>query len=179
MNISNHKKRGEWAELRFMAKAAEHGFNLAKPLGDAAQYDVILDLNGHFVSVQVKSTFFQASNLKPGNFVASLHHVNGPNHRYQPTDFDYLAVYCIPPDIWYIIPSEVAANKHAIRTCPGDKLNQWEQYREAWHLLHDRAPAPLQKPGEFEIYGIVSDYSPPPRVRRPRQVRKYALKPQP
>jgi len=61
-----------------MTKAAELGFQLAKPLGDTAQYDVVLDLGGRFISVQVKSTFFQASNLKPGNFVASLFHVNGP-----------------------------------------------------------------------------------------------------
>jgi hypothetical protein len=60
---------------------------------------------GH-CSVQVKSTYFQAGNLKPGNFVASLFHVGCPNHRYEQSDFDFLAVYCIPRDIWYIIPSE-------------------------------------------------------------------------
>ena len=78
MDIRNHKKRGQWAELRFMAKAAELGFQLAKPLGDTAQYDVVLDLGGRFISVQVKSTSFQASNLKPGNFVANLRHVPRP-----------------------------------------------------------------------------------------------------
>ncbi|HXM22119.1 MAG TPA: group I intron-associated PD-(D/E)XK endonuclease [Terriglobales bacterium] len=166
MDIRSPKKRGHWAELRFMAKATELGFQLAKPLGDTAQYDVVIDLGGRFISVQVKSTFFQASNLKPGNFVASLFHANGPNRRYEPSDFDYLAVYCIPKDIWYVIPSEVAARKHAIRTCPGDKLNQWEHYREAWHLLYDRAPAPLLKRGCVDLYGIIEDYVPPPKIRR-------------
>jgi hypothetical protein len=166
MDIRSHKKRGQWAELRFMTKAIEQGFQLAKPLGDTAQYDVVLDLGTRFISVQVKSTFFQASNLKPGNFVASLFHVNGPNRRYEPTDFDYLAVYCIPKDIWYIIPSEVAARKHAIRVCPGDKQNQWEPYREAWHLLHDRAPAHQQKPNRFDLYAIIEDYNPPPKLKR-------------
>ncbi len=166
MDIRNHKKRGQWAELRFMTKATELGFQLAKPVGDAAQYDVVLDLGGRFISVQVKSTFYQASNLKPGNFVASLFHVNAPNHRYQRSDFDYLAVYCIPKDIWYIIPSAVAARRQAIRVCPGDKLNQYEHYREAWHLLQDRAPCPLRKPGTFNLYGIIEDYLPPPKAKR-------------
>ena len=166
MDICNHKKRGHWAELRFMAKAAELGFQLNKPLGDTAQYDVVIDLGGRFVSVQVKSTFFQASNLKPGNFVASLFRVNGPDHRYEQSDFDYLAVYCIPKDIWYIIPSAVASRKHAICVCPGDKQNQWEHYREAWYLLHDRAPAPLLKRSRVDLYGIIEDYVPPPRVRK-------------
>src|SRR5579859_7785776 len=89
MDIRNHKKRGQWAELRFMAKATEFGYQLAKPVGDSTQYDVVVDLGGRFISVQVKSTLFQASNLKPGNFVASLVHACGLNHRYQQTDFDY------------------------------------------------------------------------------------------
>jgi PD-(D/E)XK nuclease superfamily protein len=167
MDIRNHKKRGQWAELRFMTKATELGFQAAQPLGDAAPYDVVLDVGGRFISVQVKSTFFSASNLKPGNFVASLFHGNGPDRTYQQSDFDYLAVYYIPKNIWYIIPSAQAAGRFAIRACPGDKLNQWEPYREAWHLLQDRAPAPLQKPGHFNLYGIIEDdYVPPPRVRR-------------
>ena len=56
MDIRDTKKRGQWAELRFMSKAIELGFQLAKPLGDTAQYDAVLDLGGRFISVQVKST---------------------------------------------------------------------------------------------------------------------------
>jgi hypothetical protein len=166
MDIRNHKKRGQWAELRFMAKATELGYQLAKPVGDSTQYDVVVDLGGRFISVQVKSTIFEASNLKPGNFVASLVHPSGPNQRYQQSDFDYLAVYCIPRDIWYIIQWAVACSKQSICVCPGDKQNKWEHYREAWHLLHDRAPAPLLKRGCVDLYGIIEDYVPPPRVRR-------------
>ena len=141
MDIRNHKKRGQWAELRFMAKAIELGFQVAKPLGDSAQYDVILDLGGRFVSVQIKSTYHGDSKATPGTYEASLLHACGPNGLYRASDFDYLAIYCIPKDVWYVIPFAVACEKHTIRVCPGDKLNQWEQYREAWHLLHDRAPA--------------------------------------
>jgi len=171
MDITNHKKRGQWAELRFMAKAIEHGYQISKPIGDTAQYDVVLQVGGHFVSVQIKSTYFQAGNLKPGNFVASLYHVNGPNRRYEREDFDFLVVYCIPTDVWYVIPSAVASTKHAIRVCPGDDLNQWEHYREAWYLLEDRAPCPLRKRGQIDLYGIIEDYVPPPKIRRKR-VRK-------
>ena len=171
MDIRNAKKRGHWAELRFMAKAAELGFQLNTPLGDTAQYDVVIDLGGRFIRVQVKSTCFEASNLKPGNFVASLVHACGLNHRYEQSDFDYLAVYCIPDDIWYIIPWAVACRKQSICVCPGDKQNKWEHYREAWHLLHDRAPAPLLKRGCVDLYGIVEDYVAPPRVKRQKSGR--------
>jgi len=166
MDIRNRKKRGQWAELRFMTKVTELGFQAAQPLGDAAPYDVVLDVGGRFVSVQVKCTYVRGTNLTPGSFVANLFHAAGPGHHYRQSDFDYLAVYFIPNDNWYIIPSAQAVSKFSIRACPGDKQNQWEPYREAWHLLQDRAPAPLPKRGCFDLYGIIEDYVPPPRVRR-------------
>jgi len=46
------------------------------------------------------------------------------------------------------------------------KQNQWEHYREAWHLLRDRAPAPLLKRGCVDLYGIIEDYVPAPRIRK-------------
>ena len=141
MDIRNHKKRGHWAELRFMAKAAELGFQLNTPLGDTAQYDVVIDLGGRFVSVQVKSTMFEASNLKAGNFVASLVHACGLNHRYQQTDFDYLAVYCITRDIWYIIPWAVALLQTVHLRLPG------RQTKPVGALPRSLASAPRPRPG--------------------------------
>lgn len=166
MDIRNRKKRGQWAELRFMAKATELGFQAAQPLGDAAPYDVVLDVGGRFISVQVKSTSYHRAGSKPGYFGANLLHSCGHTRAYERSDFDYLAVYYIPADIWYVIPSAETDGRRTMSACPGNKLNQWEPYREAWHLLQDRAPAPLSKRGHFDLYGIIEDYVPPPRVRR-------------
>ena len=54
--IKNSKLRGEWAELRFMSRAAEHGLMLSKPWGDSAPYDVMIEHHGRVLRVQVKST---------------------------------------------------------------------------------------------------------------------------
>jgi hypothetical protein len=35
--IKNSKLRGEWAELRFMTRAAEHGLMISKPWGDSVR----------------------------------------------------------------------------------------------------------------------------------------------
>jgi len=56
IDIKHPKQRGEWAELRFMARAAEHGLCVTKPWGDSARYDFAVEHNGHFLRVQVKST---------------------------------------------------------------------------------------------------------------------------
>jgi len=135
-----------------MAKAAELGFKLSRPWGDSATYDVVIELKGRFVRVQVKSTMCKARGRKPhyaqGTFVANMRHIS--MRRYQHSDFDYLAVYVIPKDVWYIIPSEVATQKIAVRVRPGYPENQYEQYRDAWHLL--RQPLPPNPPGAITVH---------------------------
>jgi PD-(D/E)XK nuclease superfamily protein len=136
MKIRNPKQRGEWAELRFMAKAAELGFKLNKPFGDSAPYDVVIDLDDRFVRVQVKCTYSRIRERNPhrrrGTFIALL---RSPRHPYQLSDFEYLAVYVIPKDAWYIIPAAIALAKGSVCVRPGCSANRFERYREGWHLL--------------------------------------------
>ena len=54
--MSHAKRRGEWAELQFMAKAAKLGLQVSKPWGELSRYDMVIGTAGHFVSVQIKST---------------------------------------------------------------------------------------------------------------------------
>ncbi len=42
MKIKHPKLRGEWAELRFMTRAAEHGLCVTKPWGETARYDLVI-----------------------------------------------------------------------------------------------------------------------------------------
>jgi hypothetical protein len=51
IDIQHPKLRGEWAELRFMARAAEHGLCIAKPWGDMARYDFAVEHNGYQITV--------------------------------------------------------------------------------------------------------------------------------
>ncbi len=157
MNIRHPKQRGEWVELRFMAKAAELGFKLNRPFGESAQYDVAIDLGDRLVRVQVKSTTYcrhdaPHSKNKQGAFTADLR----TRSRFRPytvTDFEYLAFYLIPKDVWYIIPAVIALQRCSLDFRPGDKSNQYERYREAWHLLHDRFADAPKAPGAFLIFG--------------------------
>jgi hypothetical protein len=44
--IKNKKVRGEWAEMKFMACAAEHGLCVSKPYGDSNSYDLVVGRPG-------------------------------------------------------------------------------------------------------------------------------------
>jgi hypothetical protein len=54
--MNNCKRRGEWAELQFMAKAAKFGLRISKPWGESARYDMVIETGGRFLRVQIKST---------------------------------------------------------------------------------------------------------------------------
>jgi len=120
-----------------MAKAAGYGFHLNKPFGESACYDVVVDLGNRFVRVQVKSTYCRVRSAHRSRsrtaFLAPLR--SRKCKPYQLSDFEFLAVYVIPKDIWYIIPAAVALRHRSVCMRPGDPRNPYEKYREAWHLL--------------------------------------------
>lgn len=131
-HISNPKQRGEWAEAQFMAKAAGHGLAVSKPWGESARYDFIVETAGRLLRVQVKSTLCRNKR----SYACSVH----PNLRTRPYsagEFDFLAAYVIPEDVWYIVPSKVVAKGKMgmIILSPSIPGHRYETYLEAWHLL--------------------------------------------
>jgi hypothetical protein len=132
-HIKNCKRRGEWSELQFMARAASEGLRMAKPWGDSSRYDVVVETGGHFLRVQVKST----ANRQPnGGYVCGVH--PSPNSGlYKRGDFDFLAAYLVLEDVWFIIPGELIVNpqRNSITLYADGLVNDWTRYKEAWDLL--------------------------------------------
>jgi PD-(D/E)XK endonuclease len=127
--------RGEWVELRFMARAAEYEIRAIKPWGDCSRYDFIVESRGRFLRVQVKST----SHVRGKQYTCGL---GGANRRpYSKEEIDFLAVFVIPVDTWYIIPIEVVGEgTYNISVSPHNSLSRYAPYREAWHLLLGERP---------------------------------------
>ena len=128
IKIKHCKRRGEWAEMRFMAKAAENGLEVTKPFGDSAHYDFAVEHQGKFARVQVKSTVAKCGR----GYGCTVRGSRGPYGR---NAFDYVAVYLILEDVWYIIPAKNIRGQWAVWLCPNLSNAKYEPYREAWHLL--------------------------------------------
>ena len=127
------KERGEWAELCFMARAAQEGLKVSKPYGDSASYDVGVEYNGRFLRVQVKSTIYQRRGIESYSL-----NVHGPRRQLYPQgSVDFFAVYLIPIDAWYIIPFDDIRGNFSLHFTAGSKRQKYQRYREAWHLLRD------------------------------------------
>jgi hypothetical protein len=128
MDIKNPKQRGEWAEMCFMTRTAEHGLCVTKPYGGSAHYDFAVEHQGHFLRVQVKST----SHKRGDTYMCNVRSGNGP---YKVNQIDFIAAYVIPADLWYIIPAHAFQRKCHVNLSPHLKISKYGRYLEAWHLL--------------------------------------------
>jgi hypothetical protein len=134
------KKRGEWVELQFMARAAMHRLTVCKPWGDSARYDFVVERPaGDFCRVQVKST----THMRDHYWACRL-----PKIAYTQDDFDFLVAYVIPEDLWYIIPSAAIGGQTSILLLdPRLPRSKYLPYLEAWQLLTKEAGQPAKEHG--------------------------------
>lgn len=134
--IRHPKRRGEWVELQFMARAAAHGLTVSKPWGDCARYDFIVESRGKFHRVQVKST----TNAKDGAYLCNTASVNPYENfarSYTREQIDFFAFYIIPEDVWFIVPiAAMGGAKYAVYLNPRRSRGKYFRYLEAWHLLN-------------------------------------------
>src|SRR5580698_176684 len=128
INIPHAKARGEWAELRFMTRAAELGLRVTRPWGDNAPYDLAIDHRGRFLRVQIKSTLCQRDN----SYVCTI----CANHvPYTPDQIDFIAALVIPTNDWYILPIKATNHQQDVVLSPHRPNAKYSKYKEAWHLL--------------------------------------------
>jgi PD-(D/E)XK endonuclease len=127
--IRHPKRRGEWAEMCFMMRAAELGLEVSKPWGDTARYDFIVERARYTARVQVKSTMCRYHT----GYACQVRDCHGGAYMGDP--FDFVAAYLILEDIWYIIPAKMVRGKSSVGLYPRLKWSIYEPFREAWHLL--------------------------------------------
>ena len=128
--MKDKKVRGEWAEMKFMTCAAEHGLCVSKPWGDSNSYDFVVGRPVHFVAVQVKCTVFNTA-----NGVGYICSTCSSHKQYRRGAFDFAAAYLVCEDVWYIIPEKEIRGLKSISLCTVGGEAKYEEYREAWGLL--------------------------------------------
>jgi hypothetical protein len=118
-----------------MVRAAEEGLHLAKPWGER-RYDVGVEYAGRYWRVQVKSTEYKRRGES-----YSLN-VMGPGRKpYKIGDIDFVAVFLIPVNAWYIVPYERMRGKKGMRCSIhftwGSKQQKYGDCREAFWLFRE------------------------------------------
>ena len=117
-----------------MTRAAGLGFNVLRPHGESTPFDVVLECNGRFIRIQVKSVARRRPNC--AGYLVNIARSGKAHARYSRREIDFIAALVIPENIWYIIPVEKIESRKRIWVCTkGWVRAAFEPYREAWHLI--------------------------------------------
>jgi hypothetical protein len=128
--------QGDIGEMAFMLAAARLGFALALPYGHIHRYDFIVESGKNLLRVQVKTTTFMVDGWYQ---VCIRRNTNRSPVAYAESEVDFVAVYIIPEDTWYIVPVREIVHRQSLRFRPKghQRTGRHDYYREAWHLLRE------------------------------------------
>lgn len=128
--MQNAKELGGIAEARFAAQALSMGFAVCKPFIDNRKYDFILERQGRFYRVQVKST--SAPMAKEGLFPVCISYGSDSKKVYTAEDIDLIACYIHAANIFYILPILAVKGVKKVSFYPFSKNSKYEAFRDNW-----------------------------------------------
>ncbi|MBD2690423.1 group I intron-associated PD-(D/E)XK endonuclease [Anabaena catenula] len=136
------KLRGDIAEQAAILHALKRGWGVLKPVGDRLPYDLVFDVGGNLIKIQVKYAWFDEPS---GNYVVDNRRTK-TNRRimvrdvYQLSDFDFALVYVENLDLFYIFPVDVfisyGSEIHLVEAEKRQRKPCSVEYRNAWELFH-------------------------------------------
>jgi hypothetical protein len=128
-------ERGDLSEVAFVHKAMSLGLVVAKPYGHNHRYDFIVEGGKNLWRVQVKTSVCVQGGLYN---VGVRHSLNGTRIAYTEAEIDFVVVYIIPLETWYVLPVREVVGRSCFlfRGLKGNhRRDPWVHYCEAWHLL--------------------------------------------
>jgi hypothetical protein len=140
------KLKGDIAEQATILQALERGWGVLKPIGDRLPYDLVFDIQGTLIKVQVKCAWFDSVR---GNYVVDNRRCK-TNRRhmvkdvYSTEDFDFALVYIPGLSLFYVFPVNVfigyGSEIHLVETDKRQRKPRSTAYRDAWNLILQWAP---------------------------------------
>lgn len=135
------KTKGDIAEQAVILRALKKGWGVSKPVGDRLPYDLILDVNGPLLRIQVKHAWWdqQKENYVVDNRRTKTNRQVMVRDNYRPDDFDFAILYIDDLDVCYVMPVDVfisyGSEIHLVESEKRQRKPRSARYREAWELL--------------------------------------------
>jgi hypothetical protein len=135
------KLKGDIAEHAAILQALKRGWGVLEPVGDRLPYDLVFDVSGALVKIQVKCAWFDKSSQ---NYVVDNRRTK-TNRRfmvrdvYKPADFDFALIYILDHDLFYVFPVDVfisyGSEIHMVETEKRQRKPRSAEFRDAWRLI--------------------------------------------
>lgn len=136
------KLKGDIAEQAVVLYALKQGWGVLRPVGDRLAYDLVFDIDGKLVKIQVKSAWFD---IKTQNYVVDTRRTKTNRRQmirdiYSNKDFDFAVVYIENLNVFYVIPVNefisYGSSIHLIETEKRQRRPKSADFREAWQLIY-------------------------------------------
>ena len=137
----NTKHKGDIAEQTAILEALKRGWGVLHPVGDNQPYDLVFDVLGMLIKVQVKCAWFD----KPSqNYVVDNRRTKTKRRvmirdEYDESDFDFALVYLPDCDLFYVFPVNVfisyGSEIHMVEADKRQRKPKSATYRDAWDLI--------------------------------------------
>ena len=114
---------------------------MLKPVGDRLPYDLVFDVTGTLVKVQVKCAWFDnpSRNYVVDNRRTKTNRRSMIRDVYKPTDFDFALIYIPDHDLFYVFPVDVfvsyGSEIHMVEAEKRQRKPRSAEYRDAWELI--------------------------------------------
>ncbi len=135
------KLTGDIAEQAAVLKLLELGWGVSKPIGDRLPYDLIVDVNGKLIKLQIKSAWFSAAD---NNFCVDVRRTKTNRRKmlrslYNDQDFDFALVYLPEKHIFYVFPVSVfisfCSTLSLVESDKRQRRPKSANYRDAFQLI--------------------------------------------
>ncbi len=139
------KQKGDIAEQAVVLAALQQGWGVLKPIGDRLPYDLVFDIEGSFVRIQVKSAWFDS---RRGNYVVDTRRTKTNRRQmirenYTIGDFDFAVIFIDDLEVFYVMSCEVfisyGSEIHLVEADKRQRKPRSSAFRNAWDLILQRA----------------------------------------
>lgn len=110
------KQRGNLTELQVITYLYSLGYQCSLPYGENSRYDLIADINGRLIRIQVKTSSVKNNNPDAFAFSCRSTHINSQgvvNKRYTDQEIDYFATFWLGQ--CYLIPVKECSIEKILR----------------------------------------------------------------
>jgi hypothetical protein len=137
----NTKHKGDIAEQAAILEALKRGWGALTPVGDNLPYDLVFDISGKLVKVQVKSAWFDkpSQNYVVDNRRTKTNRKVMIRDEYKESDFDFALVYLPDQNLFYVFPVNVfigyGSEIHMTEAEKRQRKPKSAEFRDAWKLI--------------------------------------------
>jgi len=143
--LMSTKLKGDIAEQAAILMALKKGIGVSKPIGDRLPYDLVFDVQGVLLKIQVKSAWFdqQKQNFVADNRRTKTNRREMKRSSYTEIDFDFALVFIEDLNLFYVFPVNVFINYgseiHLVEAGKRQRKPVSSVFRDAWDLILQRA----------------------------------------